>query len=209
VNSTPYNDNYYRDNYVSPVHVKTKIAYIYYLWLALFCIIIPVRLKKGDKVLDVGCGVGNLVWALRKFGIDAHGIEPSVAAGQMSVAPTFCIYKEYKHLPFPNNHFDLVYTNEVLEHIDEKTLSSCIKDMLRVSKGKMIHMVGVTEKGPMVTKEPTHLTVRGEKWWEKEFKNLGFNVKRGNLFYFFPYFPSGTSIKGIKSGYFLLTTKPY
>ncbi len=203
----PYDKSYYKNNYVSPIHVKLKIAYIYYLWLAFFCIILSSKIKRGSRVLDVGCGIGNLVWALRKLGMDAYGIEPSIAAKNMSVSPRFCLYKNYRKLPFQDNNFDLIYTNEVLEHISEKELNFHIKDLLRVSTGKIINMIGVEERGPMVTEEPTHLIIRNEEWWEKRFKNLGFTVKKGNIFYFFPYFPRKINIRGIKKGYFLLKAK--
>lgn len=206
MNKSFYEESYYEKNYVSPVHARFKIANIYYLWLALFCIILPARLKKGSKVLDVGCGVGNLVKALRLFGIDACGIEPSVSAKKFSVASKYCTYTRYKKLPFKSNSFDLVFTNEVLEHIAEKELSVNIKEMLRVSKGKIINMVGVEERGPMIINEPSHLSIHNEKWWTAKFKELGFTVRPGNLFYFFPFFlPSQVNITGIKKGYFFLT----
>lgn len=205
---TLYNESYYKKNYIDPLYVKLKIANIYYLWLAFFCIVIPARLKRKSKVLDVGCGIGNLVWALRCIGIDAFGIEQSIAAKKNCRIPNYCTYTPYKSLPFKKNSFDLIYTNEVLEHINEKELNNIIVDMNKVNKGKIIHMIGVKERGKMVIEDPTHLTVKNEKWWEKKFNKLGFSVKRGNLFYFFPHiFSSKINKTKVKKGYFFLTLK--
>ena len=38
--------------------------------------VIRSRLKPGAMVLDVGCGGGELVYLLRRLGVDARGIEP-------------------------------------------------------------------------------------------------------------------------------------
>ncbi|MEK7502568.1 MAG: methyltransferase domain-containing protein, partial [Patescibacteria group bacterium] len=108
--NTPYDSLYYKTRYVDPFHVRSRVANIYYLWLAFFCIIIPGKLKKGSKVLDVGCGVGNLVWALRFFGIDAYGIDPSTSAKRYCRIPQYCQYKNVKKLPYKSSSFDLVCT---------------------------------------------------------------------------------------------------
>ena len=189
--------------------MKLKIANLYYLWLAFFCLILPAKLKKGDRVLDVGCGIGNLVWALRKLGIDAYGIEQSVAAKKFSVVPKYCRYEKNDNLPYENISFDLVYTNEVLEHIEEKELDQTLKEMLRVScTGKIINIVGVEERGLMITEEPSHVTIHVEDWWEKKFAGLKFKVSTGNFFYFFPHFlPGKTNLRGLKKGYFYLAHK--
>ena len=205
-----YDNSYYKNNYVSPLHMRFRLANLYYLWLAFFCFILPAKLKKGDKTLDVGCGIGNLVWALRKFKIDAYGIEPSVAAKKFSVAPKYCIYTSYNSLPYKNKSFDLVYTNEVLEHIEEKELDKNLKEMLRVSKnGNIINIIGVEERGLMITEEPSHVTVHNEDWWEKKFTNFKFITRKGNLFYIFPHIiPGKTNILSLKKGYFFLIHKP-
>ncbi|MEK7572917.1 MAG: class I SAM-dependent methyltransferase [Patescibacteria group bacterium] len=199
--NTPYDSIYYKTRYVDPFHVRLRVANVYYLWLAFFCIIIPGKLKKGSKVLDVGCGVGNLVWALRFFGIDAYGIDPSTSAKRYCRIPQYCQYKNVEKLPYEDFSFDLIYTNEVLEHIEEENLNRIIIDMSRLSK-KMIHMIGVKERGEMIINDPTHLTIKKENWWGKKFKRLGFDVKMGNLFYFFPH---KAPISGFKRGYFYIS----
>lgn len=202
--TTLYDNTYYKIRYIDPLHVKLKLANIYYLWVALFCIIIPAKLKKGSMVLEVGCGVGNLVWALRFFGISAYGIDPSISARKYCRIPQFCQYKEVKKLSYRNSSFDLICTNEVLEHIDEKYLNESIKEMSRLSNN-MIHMVGVGERGKMITDDPTHLTIKKEQWWKKRFEKLGFKVKTGNLFYFFPHiFSRKVNVGECRKGYFFV-----
>jgi cyclopropane fatty-acyl-phospholipid synthase-like methyltransferase len=197
-----YNDTYYQERYIQPLLCKIGLNKIYYLWTAFFCLIKAAHLKKNAKVLDFGCGIGNYVWALRKLGMDAYGIDSALSAEKHCRNPGFCRYSTEKKLPFVDKSFDLVCSYEVLEHLPPSELEFYLREMQRVSKGRMIHMVGVKEKGSIVTEDKTHLIIEDETWWKNTFSELGYKVKVGNLFYFFP-----CTIKGSKKGYFLLSVK--
>lgn len=203
-----YDELYYKSRYITPFYTKLHLHDCYYLWFAYFCLIQPVALSQKNKVLDVGCGVGNFVWALRKFNIQAYGIDPSYAAKPFCKVPKYCDYKDTGVLPYDNNKFDLVYTHEVLEHINLRLMETLLSEMWRVSKGTMIHVVGIKNLGKIVTEDPTHLIIEDEKWWERKFEQLGYSVKKGNFFYFFPnvyeVFSGNLNPFTIKKGYFLL-----
>ena len=122
--------------------------------------------------------------------------------------PQFCTYGNTDKLNFPNNYFSLIFSNEVLEHIPEKKLPAVLNELLRVSRGLMIHMVGVADKGSMVTEEPSHEIIEDERWWSAFFGKLGYTISRGSRFYFFPHvhlaLTGKVSWEGLKSGYFIL-----
>lgn len=204
-----YDDKYYKDLYIKPLFTRLKLSKIYYLWIAYFCIKKATNLKQKNRVLDVGCGIGNLVWALRKIGIKAYGIDPSKTAQKYCRSLKYCQYTNTKKLPYKNSYFDLVYTHEVLEHLTPRDLSLLINELLRVSKGKMIHMICVKDRGKMVSIEPTHKIIQTESWWKKKFESLGFKVEVGNLFYFFPFvtyiFSGKLNFAAIKKGFFLIS----
>jgi hypothetical protein len=61
-------------------------------------------------------------------------------------------------------------------------------------------MIAVKERGAIVMKDKTHLIIENETWWKDKFLKMGYRVKIGNLFYFFPCRRS----KWSKKGYFLL-----
>lgn len=80
------------------------------------------KLQPGMAILDLGCGEGNTVRALREMGYDAWGCDISLwdtpraqalkQAGYIKEIP----FDPYR-LPFDDNRFDLILSSEVLEHV--------------------------------------------------------------------------------------------
>lgn len=90
------------------------------------------------SILEVGCNRGINLLALRHLlgdKVKIQGVEPNEYAAGLARDQGFTIYDGaiYK-LPFPDNYFDLVFTNGVLIHVPLEKLSSAIKEMYRVSK---------------------------------------------------------------------------
>jgi len=87
--------------------------------------------KAGTRVLDVGCGVGQVVARLTEAGCEAHGVdvsEPNIQrARQFSER---CQLYDGKRLPFPDQHFASVGALNVLEHVDEP--EAFINELVRV-----------------------------------------------------------------------------
>lgn len=93
----------------------------------------------GQPVLDVGCGVGQVVSELTKAGQLAYGVdvsEPNIARAQ-KVCP-LCRFYDGKQLPFTDGFFATVGALNVLEHVDEP--EQFIQELARVTApgGKVI-----------------------------------------------------------------------
>jgi 2-polyprenyl-3-methyl-5-hydroxy-6-metoxy-1,4-benzoquinol methylase len=83
--------------------------------------VIRSRLKPGAMVLDVGCGGGELVYLLRRLGVDARGIEPDetyseFARRELDVPVDTAFLQD---VVFPEARFDLVLMYHVLEHVPD------------------------------------------------------------------------------------------
>jgi SAM-dependent methyltransferase len=92
----------------------------------------PERL--AGPVLEIGCGDGFVTTLLRqRFGqVVPIDIEPRARVDGLSVASADL-------LPFPDDHFGLVFSSNVLEHIEN--LTGCFAELERVLRddGMMIH----------------------------------------------------------------------
>lgn len=86
----------------------------------------------GARVLDVGCGVGQVVARLTKAGFEAHGVD--VSAPNIARAQKFCprcqLY-DGRTLPFPDGHFDMAGALNVLEHVEAP--EAFIQELVRVT----------------------------------------------------------------------------
>lgn len=84
-------------------------------------------IKKGDRILDVGCGTGRLIeHIIRSFGesVEIVGLEPSehrirIAQQKVTAFPnvTFKLGSNKDLRNFADNSFDVVYINSVFHHI--------------------------------------------------------------------------------------------
>ncbi len=84
-------------------------------------------------VLDVGCGIGTYVRRFRRFSDDVHGIEVEqerVAEASEELPNIVHAYGE--ELPYPDDRFDLVFSNEVIEHVEDDRRTAA--EMVRVTK---------------------------------------------------------------------------
>lgn len=95
--------------------------------------------QPGAKVLDVGCGVGQVVARLTQAGAEAYGVdvsEPNIARA-LKFSDRCQLY-DGKRLPFADGFFNSVGSLNVLEHVEEPELF--IRELVRVVEpgGKIV-----------------------------------------------------------------------
>ena len=77
-------------------------------------------LKPGDTVLEIGCGIGSVVFELSKQGYDVTGTDISRAAIEYGLKKYGDIRLEVQAaetLPYEDNSFDVVLSFDLFEHI--------------------------------------------------------------------------------------------
>jgi SAM-dependent methyltransferase len=77
--------------------------------------------RRGERVLDLGCGTGRFVAALRDAGADAVGVELAETALRRARANVpgadLRLVEPDGSLPLEHGSVDLVWCSEVLEHV--------------------------------------------------------------------------------------------
>ena len=131
------------------------------------------NLNGGSRVLDYGCGAGQIVDKLRRNGVDAFGCDVFYEGGDYSGEVsdnglnTTIQRMEDDQIPFPSNHFDVVVNNQVMEHVPD--LEGVLAEIQRVLKpgGKVLSMfpdAGIWREGhcgiPFLHWFPKHSTLR-------------------------------------------------
>jgi len=95
-------------------------------------------LKAGDKILDVGCGKGFLLFDFTKVvpGIEVYGIDISEYAienSKIEVKNNLQVANATS-LPFPDKHFDFVFSLNTLHNLHNYDLNKALREIERVGR---------------------------------------------------------------------------
>lgn len=102
------------------MHLRRKIEKIFEF--------IPSDVK---TIIDIGCGDGAITNQLAKK-YDVTGVDRSKSA--LSFVRTKKILSSYEKIDVPDQSFDMVFSSELLEHLEDKVFYATIKEMGRISK---------------------------------------------------------------------------
>jgi ubiquinone/menaquinone biosynthesis C-methylase UbiE len=91
------------------------------------------------KLLDMGCGNGDYIWAFANLGYKTYGIDKLNTHKMSSRIFKYCNL-ETDEIPFKNNYFDFIFTKSVIEHI--YNTENFMEEAYRVLKrnGKIVIM---------------------------------------------------------------------
>jgi ubiquinone/menaquinone biosynthesis C-methylase UbiE len=95
--------------------------------------------RPGMKVLDVGCGRGEILRHVTKLGARAYGVDYAEVAVKLSREATrdgsspIGVYRtDAKRLPYPSHVFDRLLMFDVVEHLYPWELYAALRDAQRV-----------------------------------------------------------------------------
>ena len=91
------------------------------------------RYRQENRLLDIGCGAGNLLLAARKNGWNAQGLEVAKQASEHVRKLGFEVFHgELQHAQFRSQQFDVITAAEILEHLsDPRVLVQEVARVLR------------------------------------------------------------------------------
>ena len=169
-----YNYSYYHNNCGNIPYEQPEV------WNAFFGTVADRSVADfaPKTVLDAGCAMGYLVSALRDRGIEAYGIDISdyaLSHVREDIQP-FCVRSSLTD-PLPAalpQHYDLVITIEVLEHLTAPEGKTAIRNLCRWADAVLFSSTGDDFT------ESTHINVQQKEYWAALFAGNGFF---NNLFY--------------------------
>jgi 2-polyprenyl-3-methyl-5-hydroxy-6-metoxy-1,4-benzoquinol methylase len=103
-----------------------------------------LKVKPSEKILDIGCGRGELVKECNRLGAWTMGIDYSIAAVRISrdtAKSGVIIAASATYLPFSEETFDKVTLLDVVEHLDSFDLSACFEEIHRVLRKEGILLI--------------------------------------------------------------------
>ena len=127
------------------------------------------------SVLDVGCGEGHSTKFFRDLGLDVLGVEGCQTAIDNSVVPENVVKHDFRDGPFmPDRQFDMVWSCEFVEHVDEKFVTNILKTFSHAKRlVLMTHAVPGEEYGHH------HVNCRPSSYWIEHFEKRGFDWRFG------------------------------
>lgn len=99
---------------------------------------------QGKRVLDFGCGTGELAVRMNLLGFETVGIDvdekaldlAKILAVENGLPETTFVKSNTERLPFAENSFDIVTMFSVLEHVDDQILiNKLMPELKRICRG--------------------------------------------------------------------------
>lgn len=129
-----YAENYTKDYYTSELYDYTSYR--------LDRIVSLARPGAGRRILDIGCGPGEVAVRCAKRGSEVYGVDVSKDALMLGAERCSREKVEVKFLefdgekvPFRDSTFDSIILSDVVEHLEDETLEVILRECKRLLKG--------------------------------------------------------------------------
>lgn len=157
--------------------------------------------RQNDRVVDLGCGWGNISLTLQKAGFDVYGVDYSIksaeicktSAAQMGLDPDRYICADVAALPFPADRFDVIFTAGVVEHlfpdVHERFLGEAHRilapgGVLVIGTPNPRHILELMKRNNVILKEDeSHVDYKTMPLLRRSLEKAGFTIDRA---YYYP-----------------------
>ena len=149
------------------------------------------KLKPGDKILDVGCGKGFLLYDFTKVmpDLEIYGIDISnyaISNSKQEVRDRLQLGSA-TNLPYPDNYFDLVISITTLHNLHNYDLDKSLREIERVGKKNKFVCVesyrNEQEKANLLYWQVTCEAFCTPEEWQWWFKQTGYTGDYSFIFF--------------------------
>lgn len=131
-----------------------------------------IKYLNPENVLEAGCAFGFITKRLNDIGIDTEGFDISSFCYKMRVTNKIRVASALDLSCYNDKQFDLLFSNEMLEHIPEAYTDQALKELSRVSK-RGVHWIAYKEVDDLFqTKDVTHVNIKPYQWWVDKFEKI-------------------------------------
>lgn len=148
-------------------------------------------IKAGDKILDVGCGKGFLLYDMTKVvpGVEVYGIDVSeyaIANSKEEIRNRLRI-ADANALPFADHSFDFVYSITTLHNLHCYDLDKALREIQRVGKQHKYICVesyrNEAEKANLLYWQVTCEAFNSPQAWDWWFKQTGYTGDHSFIYF--------------------------
>ena len=170
-----YTRDYFERGIERGVSLYSNFRWIPELTIPMASVIIDyLGIKRGQRVLDIGCAKGYLVKALRWLGREAWGCDISDYALEKADPEV----KQFLSKRLPNDYFHFAISKDSLEHIPLPQLRSLLTNL----KTSVLFVIVPLGDGkhynvPAYELDTTHIHRQPLIWWNELLKANGWSIK--------------------------------
>jgi SAM-dependent methyltransferase len=148
-------------------------------------------IKPGDKILDVGCGKGFLLYDFTRVvpDLELHGIDISeyaIANAKEEIKGRLQLGNATS-LPYPENYFDFVFSVTTLHNLHCYDLDKALREIERVSKKNKYICVesyrNEVEKANLLYWQVTCEAFNTPEEWDWWFKQTGYSGDHSFIYF--------------------------
>jgi hypothetical protein len=129
-----------------------------------------------DSYLSVGCAKAFDVEQLIELGVDAYGFDiSSYMVNESVVKDKLKVADAMQKFPY-DREFSVVYSSDVLEHLDDKGIDNCLAECQRLTNDKIVHVISTHfdkdygDASKLDGVDDTHISMYSPQWWFNKIK---------------------------------------